>query len=344
MGIEFQNSPISEEAVKSRDDTTYLDWIFNVENQYLSKVEIGNLVVCEIPHDNCEKAVKVVKNNVYLYTGYRDWILLENKDSYNIEIGGKRRNVWIGKPCIFKDVFQSTCLQNMLTPEGEKYYNEILKSMENVRIIYARCKKSMFLLDIIHREYVNTHTFSKNEIVAIKSVAGSGKTTSLLELSKIHKTKKILYIAFNKSLISEIQVKLRNQKITNMFPYTFDSLLVNTYKTLKNIDPNIINLSPQTIQDVIPWLKGKSFVIRQDIVKLFKKFCGQIIHTTTEDFCKYQVGKDKPLLEGVWKKTLTGEVSTFEGFRKLSIVQHWFKDYIDNKFDMIMIDEPKTLI
>jgi hypothetical protein len=74
MGIEFQNSQISVEAIKSRDATTYLDWIFNVENQYICKVEIGNKIICEIPHDNWEKAVKVVKNLVFLYTGSNEWI------------------------------------------------------------------------------------------------------------------------------------------------------------------------------------------------------------------------------------------------------------------------------
>jgi len=339
MGIEFQNSPISEEAIKSRDATTYLDWIFNVQNQYLRKVEIGNMVVCEIPHDNWEKAVKVVKNRVYLYTGYSEWILLENRYSYRIEIGSRQRNVWIGKLCSFKEVYESTCLQNMLTSYGEQYFNKIQNKMESVRIIYARCKNSMYLLDTIHREYVNTHTFSKNEIVAIKSVAGSGKTTSRLELSKIHKSKRILYLAFNRSLITEIQDKLRKHNIKNMFPSTFDSLLLHTYISIKKREPDIINMSPQTIQDVIPWLKGKSFPIRQDIVSLFTKFCGQIRHSTTQEFSMCEVGKEKPLLDTLWKKTLSGEVSTFEGFRKLSITQHWFKDYIDKTFDMIMIDE-----
>ena len=58
MGIEFQNSKISVEDIISRDKTTELDWVFNVENQYIRKVNIGNQVICEIPHDNWEKAVK----------------------------------------------------------------------------------------------------------------------------------------------------------------------------------------------------------------------------------------------------------------------------------------------
>lgn len=112
MGIEFQNSPISVEAIQSRDATTHLDWIFNVENQYIRKVQIGNKIVCEIPHDNWEKAVKAVKNTVYLYTGRKEWILLEDRENYHIEIDKKRRNVWIGKPCSFQkihDEFEVDC-------------------------------------------------------------------------------------------------------------------------------------------------------------------------------------------------------------------------------------------
>ena len=71
----------------------------------------------------------------------------------------------------------------------------------------------MYLLDDIHRKHVNNHIFNKNDIVAIKSVAGSGKTTTLLNLSKIHNNKKILYIAFNKSLITEIKDKIKKQNI-----------------------------------------------------------------------------------------------------------------------------------
>jgi hypothetical protein len=195
MGIEFQNSKISVEDIQSRDATTYLDWIFNVENQYIRKVNIGNLVVCEIPHDNWEKAVKAVKNSVYLYTGYNEWILLENRECYRIEIENKRRNVWIGKLITFNEVYEATCLQNMLTNEGYTHLNENTQTIKSVNIIYARCKKSMYLLDDIHRNYVYSHKFGKsNSVIAIKSVAGSGKTTTLIELAKIHTDKRILYL------------------------------------------------------------------------------------------------------------------------------------------------------
>jgi hypothetical protein len=339
MGIEFQNSHISVEAIKSRDATTHLDWIFNVENQYIRKVQIGNKIVCEIPHDNWEKAVKAVKNTVYLYTGCKEWILLEDRENYHIEIDKKRRNVWIGKPCSFQKIHDDTCLQNMLTEEGLEHFQGITKELENVRIIYARCKKSMYLLDGIHRRYVNKHKFEPNEILAIKSVAGSGKTTTLLELSKIHNSKKILYLAFNKALITDIGVKIKKQCIKNLHPQTFHSLVREAFISVKNKEPNITELRPQSIHNVIPWFKGKPFAIRKYYVDLYMKFCGNPYIKTTQEYSDKIIRKDTPLLDSLWSKTILNQLLTFESLLKLCLINRWLKEYIDTTYDMIMIDE-----
>ena len=338
MGIEFQNSQISVEAIQSRDAVTHLDWIFNVENQYIRKVEIGNRIICEIPHDNWERAVKAVKNTVYLYTGYSEWILLDDRESYHIEVQGKRRNVWIGKIRYFQDVHDDTCLQNMITQEGLDYFQS-LKGAESVRIIYARCKKSMMLLDGIHRRYVKRHEFKHNDILAIKSVAGSGKTTTLLDLAKLNNNKRILYLAFNKSLITEIERKIRTNSIKNLFPLTFDSLLCSTYKSVKKRDVDIVDLKPQNISDYIEFFKGKPFAIRKYYVDLYKKFCGNPNYSTPEEFAKHELKGEKPLLNTLWRYTKMGSLITFDSLRKLSLNEKWFKGYIDQNFDMVMIDE-----
>ena len=339
MGIEFQNSHISVEAIQSRDATTHLDWIFNVENQYIRKVQIGNKIICEIPHDNWEKAVKAVKNTVYLYTGRKEWILLEDRENYHIEIDKKRRNVWIGKPCSFQKIHDDTCLQNMLTEEGLAHFQGITKELEKVRIIYARCKKSMYLLDGIHRRYVNKHQFEPNEILAIKSVAGSGKTTTLLELSKIHNTKKILYLAFNKALITDIGAKIKKQGIKNLHPQTFHSLTRGAFISVKKREPDITELKPQTIHNTIPWFKGKPFAIRKYYVELYMKFCGNPYIKTTQEYSDKIIGKDTPLLNSLWSKTMLNQLLTFESLLKLCLINRWLKEYIDATYDMIMIDE-----
>lgn len=339
MGIEFQNSEISVEAIKSRDALTHLDWIFNVEGQYIRKVQIGNRVVCEIPHDNWERAVKVVKNSVYLYTGCREWILLEDRENYHIEIEKKRRNVWIGKPCAFKKIYEETCLQNMLTEDGLNFFESMTKELEKIHIMYARCKKSMFLLDGIHRRYVNRHQFQSNQIMAIKSVAGSGKTTTLLELAKIHNNKKILYLAFNKALIKEITGKIKTQGIKNLIPSTFHSLVYNAYISNKKREPAITELRPQNIHNIIPWFKGKPFDIRKYYVDLYIKFCSQPKYSSPKEFTNSTLASEKPLLNTLWQKTLLNQLVTFESLVKLSLINRWLKGYIDKTYDMIMIDE-----
>lgn len=344
MGIEFQNSPISVEAIQSRDTLTHLDWIFNVQNQYLRKVKIGNRVICEIPHENWEKAVKVVKNKVYLFTGNKEWVLLEDRESYRIEVEGLLRNVWIGKPVSFQKLHDETVLQNILTKEGLEYFQTIDNETKKVGIIYARCKKSMYLLDGIHRRYINRHIFQMNDILAIKSVAGSGKTTTLLELAKIHSDKKILYLAFNRSLIDEINMKIKNQNIKNMFPLTFDKLLHTLYIMVKKREPTIVDLTPQSIKEIIPWFKGKPFQLRKYYVDLYTRFCQNDKYTIPEEFCKKTINKfsiktEVSFLNSLWNKTLNHQLLTFQNLRKLSVNQHWFKDNLDKIYDMVFIDE-----
>jgi hypothetical protein len=339
MGIEFQNSKISVEDIISRDITTELDWIFNVENQYIRMVNIGNKIICEIPHDNWENAVKVVKDNVFLYTGHSDWIWLSDRESYRVEIDNKLRNVWIGELCTFQEVLDNTCLQYIITNEGKAHFNNITQKYITINIIYARCKKSMYLLDDLHRNYINHHNFNKNDIVAIKSVAGSGKTTTLLNLSKTHNNKRVLYIAFNKSLISEIKDKIKTQKIKNMYPFTFDALLYNLYLSIKGQEPDITNLRPQFIGKIIPFLNGKPYKVREYYCKKFIQFCNDADNNDIRSFCLIKLGSKKPLLEQMWDKVKQGNLITFETIRKQAYINKWFKNYIDKTYDLIMIDE-----
>ena len=332
-GIEFQNSPISVEDVQSRDAITHLNWIFNIEKQYTRAVHVGNIVVCEIPHENWEKAVKAVKNKIYLFTGRKEWIYLEDRESYRVEIDKKTRNVWIGKPCSFEHVYNETCLNSILTKDGLVHFQGITNELEKTFIMYARCKKSMVLLDDVHRLYVNNHQFKLGEIFAIKSVAGSGKTTTLLELSKIHTNKKILYLAFNKALITDIRDKINKQGIKNLYPCTFHALVREVYISIKKKDPNIIELRPQNIHNTMEWFKDKPFSIKKYYVNLYNKFCKDPYTKTPQEY------SEKPLLHSLWNKTVLNQLITFDSLVKLCLINNWMKDYIDATYDMIMIDE-----
>ncbi|RXI36597.1 DNA helicase [Malaciobacter mytili] len=65
---------------------------------------------------------------------------------------------------------------------------------------------------------------SKEHSFKINAVAGSGKTTTLLEYAKKHPTLKILYLAYNKSLQTSLEEKLKTSNISNMQIKTIHSL------------------------------------------------------------------------------------------------------------------------
>jgi len=339
MGIEFQNSQILVQEIISRDKIIELDWVFNVEEQFIKRIIVGNLVICEISNENWEKAVKVIENNVFLYTGCNEWIWLVDREIYSVEIDNKLRDVWIGEVCVFKDVLENTCLENIILGEGINYFNSITRKLETVNIIYARCNKSMYLLDDIHRKYVNNIQFIKNDIIAIKSVAGSGKTTTLLNLSKIHSNKKVLYIAFNKSLITEIKDKIRKQKLKNLFPFTFDALLYKLYTSITKRQPEITQLRPQNIQKFVPFLENKPYKIKEYYCKEFIKFCNDDENNDIKSYCLNRIGKSKPLLDQLWEKVKQDKLITFETIRKQAYINKWFNKFIDENYDLIMIDE-----
>jgi len=214
------------------------------------------------------------------------------------------------------------------------------KNIPIVEVIYAKCNNSMIFLDKLHRNYINKHKFKKNEIVAIQSVAGSGKTTTLLELAKIHSTKRILYLAFNKSLIVEIKDKIGKQKINNLFPVTFDALMREVFIMKTKIeDMCVVDLKPQTLPNVMDWFSNKPYSVKDFYTKAFMRFCNQIQYKDIKEFSIKILGNEKKLLNEMWKMALHYQFITFDSIRKMVEMNAWCVGYIDNKYDMIFIDE-----
>lgn len=80
-----------------------------------------------------------------------------------------------------------------------------------------------------------------NSNIVIKATAGSGKTTTLVECSKrISPLKKMLFLAFNKSIVTELKPKLQKQidcstmhskGLKQLFPY-YGKIKINDLKSL----------------------------------------------------------------------------------------------------------------
>ena len=307
------------------------DLILDVSEVFVKKVLIGNFIICEIPGNKCQEYIQKFKDKVYLYTKYNKWLLIKNNANfYTIEYSGIIRNVWICKLVSFND-----CISPILLEQNPKYSLDKL-SIETIKTINARCLNSMQGLDSVHRKYINKHTFGNSDIIAIKSVAGSGKTTTLLNLAKIHKDKKILYLAFNKNLITEI----RKKKSSNLYPRTFDSLMRDIFISETNTEnPEIFDLKPQTIGNIIQWFEGKPYNTKAFYVKHFNKFCEQTEYSNIKDYCIKIFGTEKKLLNELWQKAKCLNLITFDSIKKLSEMNHWCKGILDKNYDMIFIDE-----
>ena len=195
----------------------------------------------------------------------------------------------------------------------------------SVKMINGRCDVSMRFLDDIHRDYVMDREYSQGDIVAIKSVAGSGKTTTLVNLAKKYEDKKVLYLAFNKNLVTDI----KNKKIPNLYAKTFDALVRELFIDNNGYEPQLVDLKAQTIAQVVPWFQGKPYTVKNFYVKKYLEFCRQVKHTNINSFMP------KKMLKQMWDSG----IMTFDSMRKMTQIQHWCRDVIDEKYDMILIDE-----
>lgn len=342
LPINDDNINIIKKSFNNNSNINTISCIINIQDLFVKYIQIGNYFIVEI-NDYIIQLTKLSYINIYLYTGFNELLILNDFNIYKIEHKNKFLNVWFCKKINFNiiiDLFNN--LSNDYNVFIKNIYNTILNlpKIKKSRIINARCNNSMKLLDSIHRKYVNNLNFDnqKNNIIAIKSVAGSGKTTTLLQLSKNNKSKKILYIAFNKSLIDEIKVKIKKQNISNLEPFTFDALMRKCYLHY-NEDINIINLRPTNIDEYFNWFKKKRFTLKKSYITKLDIFCNQILYDNINEFNKSKYGKYDKVLESIWNKINNNEFQTFNTIRKLIQINHLCKHFIDNKYDAILIDE-----
>jgi superfamily I DNA/RNA helicase len=295
----------------------------NIEKDiYIRRVIACKFAVCAIPDKEVLSKIEE-HDKIYLITKYKQKLLLRNKRQFKIEIdNNKIIKAWFCK---------------IIEPFEEELSDK--EEIKTIPIIYGRCKRSMLKLDRIYRKYVSKYKFKKNEIMAIKSVAGSGKTTTLLDLAKRHKKKKILYLAFNKSLIGEIKTKINKQKIYNLYPSTFDALMRNIYIEHYQKEPRIVILTAHTISQEIEYFEGKYYTVRNYYSKWFNKFCNQTEYNDINKYAINKIGVKKPLLDKVWDCIKQDRFQTFDSIRKKVHMNHLSKNYIDKKYDMIFIDE-----
>ena len=282
---------------------------------------------------------------------------------FQVHIQGRDRAVRIGR--------SSEGPARLFTAESAQAESAQAVSAQAVSA-QARCEASMRLLDAEHRAFVTDYRFDE-DILAIKAVAGSGKTTTLLNLCAKNPGKRVLYIAFNKALIDDIRAKAADRGLRNVKPMTFDALVyqeavarrattasrapstvtsstqtsstgTSSTGTSSTIDQDmmamgfptleIVDLKPHSLGRALPWLEDKPWAVKDHYVRAFGDFCRQTRYREPGP-----MAPGKPLLEAMWKETRAGRLNTFAGLRKLAQVDHWFRGRLSADYDCVFIDE-----
>lgn len=281
---------------------------------FVRKVLCGNFGICDagIP-------------DTFTRTPYDRWIWVRDRQVYTVQVEGKEKNVHFCELITYDEV--------VLVSKDETHVNiSTCQPVPEVEIVFGRCVPSMEFLDSIHRAYVNTLKLGKGDILAIKSVAGSGKTTTLLKLADVHKKKRILYLAFNKSLIEEIKRKAP----ANLHPRTFDSLIYSLMDPRPN---SIIDVKPHTISKLVPWLANKPWKMKEKYAYGFDNFCNQIEHDTVETYAYHKYGKPEKILHSLWEDAMSRKFHSFGSMRKMCHATRMCQGVLDKNYDMIFIDE-----
>jgi len=152
-----------------------LDLLLNMKDQFIRKVNIGKFAICEIPQEFDLSIIKLCENNIFIETKYKQILWLKNKKSFIIECENVIRNMWLCKIITFSDFLELSSLKNTISQKEIEYYKNKDLEIEITKVIYGRCTNSMIFLDKVYREYLYKYKFKQNDIIGVKSVAGSGK-------------------------------------------------------------------------------------------------------------------------------------------------------------------------
>lgn len=175
----------------------------------------------------------------------------------------------------------------------------------------------------------------QNEILKINAFAGTGKTTTLIEITKANENKKYLYLAFNSSIVKEARKKFG----TNVDVYTLHSLAYKALEDKPKIRTNDYDML--SIQQILE-LSDSNLSICSDIVKVLKRFCqsdaNQIIemrqyfdkaHSSVFEYAKV-----------LWEKMEKREIEvTHDFYLKYFSMNHKALELLSDAYDGFLLDE-----
>ncbi len=185
-------------------------------------------------------------------------------------------NIYVSKAQCFRD-YQEKCKQHNIKPLGIRTVSQFINSQQLFEKYQSKARTySMPKTIVLTDEQNKILQYDAN--MKINAVAGSGKTTTLLEYAKTRKeNSKILYIAFNKSVKDDAVRKFKT--IKNVEVVTAHSLAYKRVVTKENKHLLTGELLPNEIINIlkIP-IKNKkdrvdAIILTTHIQRFLKYYC-----------------------------------------------------------------------
>ena len=120
--------------------------------------------------------------------------------------------------------------------------------------------------------------------IEVDAVAGTGKTTLVLNIAKDQPSKNMLQITYNKSLKFEVREKVIQDKVENLTIHTYHSLAVKYYSPTSHVDNEIKKIVDNNTPPLIKIPKYDTIFIdeAQDMTLLYFSFMVKFIKDMNE--------------------------------------------------------------
>lgn len=121
--------------------------------------------------------------------------------------------------------------------------------------------------------------------VIVDSIAGSGKSTTIINISQLMPEKRFLHITYNSMLRKEFKQKVISLNLTNIEVHTYHSLAVKYFHPTAFTDTGIREILAMKILPVIPLPKFDIVVLDecQDMTTLYYKFTRLVVSLISKE-------------------------------------------------------------
>ena len=189
-------------------------------------------------------------------------------------------------------------------------------------------------IEIVNRSCM----LNRNETLMINAFAGTGKTSTLVEIAKANRHKKFLYVAFNNAVVKESKKKFPD----NVTVATLHSLAIKILKinvsNIKNNDYDIVSFAE------LFGLDSDKFDYISEALKYYKEYCAsdtiypETLFVSKESRNFTMLGKAYYL--DFIKFLFEGKIQITHDFylKRLSLATNELKEFSKN-FDYFLLDE-----